>query len=97
MAKKTTTKNTISKPLSGVEGTVAFVLNHSMIDINSAYADTTVTLIDFKQMVISMVSAAKSTKGQQRIISNIQKKPTKDKVIEYVYNSLLCGDGLAII
>lgn len=95
MAKKND-KNTHGE-LSKIEGTVAFVLNASMIDINDAYANASVSLVDFKQMVINIINKAKVTTGQRKVIATIQSQNTKDGVIMYAYNSLLAGDCLARI
>lgn len=83
--------------LSKIEGTVAFVFNAYMIDINDAYANANVSLVEFKQTVINVINKAKVTAGQRKVIANIQSHKTKDDVIMYAYNSLLAGDCLACI
>lgn len=91
------TEKTNHKDLTTVRGSISFVLENSMVEINTAYNDTTVTFDQFRETVLRIVNLAKKTAGQQKTVAVIARQTTKDGILQLAYNTLLSGSCNAVI
>lgn len=94
---KKSKKNELTKDLTQVKGSISFVLQNSMIEINTAYNDQNCTFEQFRDTVVRIINTAKKTAGQQKTLMSIQRQTTKDAILHLMYNTLLSGSRNAVI
>jgi len=93
-----TTKNEKHADLTKIEGTTAYVMNNNTDLINTLYYSSDVNVEENKNILVSLLrSEAKDIDSREKVINKILKQSTKERLLFYIYNSLLSGANLASI
>lgn len=79
--------------ISNIKGTYSKVLSDNMDQINTVYVES--NLVGFKNFITELVSSnSNDTAARKNFLATVSQQRSKDRLLEFVYNSCLRGMGL---
>lgn len=89
--------------LSDKPGSIAYCLKANKDVIDNNYADKTVSLQCYKNIIRDLIIAIndkpldKKSKDTKKFLWALAQAKSKDNILTLVYNTWLAGDGLAVV
>lgn len=87
--------NKVKKDISNIESTITWTLTHK--PLNELFEDTTRSLNEKKEVIVSWVCETKDTAGRKKMINKINTSKNENDLMFYIYNSIMSGTGNNVI
>jgi len=89
-------KKSFDKDISNVKTTYTYCLIQNQEELSKISEDYNVNNETFVDRVIEMIQPANDTNAKRNFISSLKLKKYKNDSVLYVYNALMCGQGLGV-